>query len=480
MGKKLQKKKKKNGRKRFSNKNNQHTGGFESEFDSVLIDSSQLIPIEAEEKEDRISDLPDDLLRHIISLIPYDSDSESEGETRLLSTRWWDFWNRTTVQHEDGSIYAMAISTLRFVASSIDWRKPLNCPRKLVFHSHGSGQVLVATMAKYKKLHLDFSHGHDNDDSVNWWASLWLMLSYLPCPHSSIIPPILSIRLTSVNLPSNGIDIVSSLLLNIPSLHTIEIRESKGLCDINVSLDDKKRLRYLSIIDCQVNSIKIKGPGRLRSFHYRGRCPSIMEIEMTSFFGIYDFMLDLREGPLIINDPFKNLLKILPYLNAARYMTMCQWTFEAMIRPVLYSYAQFKFLTELWWIDNSMDEENIESLITFLKECPLLEKLFVTTDPTCYYLPSSGRRKRGRPKCREQSELSYLKLVRMDGFEHEEDELLLADRIFNIANRELTVLATSRRPYVRRLVKVHPNWPRMFVKDNDSLILKAHHVHMSV
>ncbi|KAF2318666.1 hypothetical protein GH714_009752 [Hevea brasiliensis] len=78
---------------------------------------------------------------------------------------------------------------------------------------------------------------------------------------------------------------------------------------------------------------------------------------------------------------------VLLAIKNVKVLTLCKWTFQALICPSLSTFlAEFQFynLEELWWIDNSEQEYDSDPLISFLKLCPSLERLFVTIDPKSY------------------------------------------------------------------------------------------------
>lgn len=449
------------GRRRDSNQNQNH---HPDQADSVGKTGVSSGEEEDNTTLDIISDLPDEILTHIISLVPC---IESASKTRLLSTRWLHLWNMNTVEHQHASIDSIETLLLGFVFSSVHYY-----PRKLLFHPDEGLYELVATMGANMNLHLDFSHGGDLDQRSSLPpTSFSLILLPDSCPNSESKFSIRSIRLTSVDRLSS--DMVSSLLYNscFHTIETIEITNSRALSDTCVIYS--RKLRQLSIIDCNINSIDIIAK-YLTSFRYRGKSPKML-LKISGCFK--DVMLDFRQGPNPVYDPSKHqCCLLLSSLKEAQYISICQWTFEIMIGLRSNTVPLFKYLKELWWIDSSMEDEKINSLITFLESCPFLEKLFVTIDPKCYSRPSKGIDMSHRSR---KGPLRNLKMVKMDGFEHEEDELLLAYHIFNIAEKEPAVVATSADSCTRRLVKVHPN-RRLFVEETDSEMLNNKHMHMCI
>lgn len=45
----------------------------------------------------------------------------------------------------------------------------------------------------------------------------------------------------------------------------------------------------------------------------------------------------------------------------------------------------FNNLKELWWIDSSMEGHKMDTLVSVLKLCPSLEKLFITVSSSFFY-----------------------------------------------------------------------------------------------
>ena len=84
--------------------------------------------------------------------------------------------------------------------------------------------------------------------------------------------------------------------------------------------------------------------------------PCIKKVQTHTGFDWFGFLQHIQ---------FKFLNHLLPEVTRL-YPSRAHWPF------------QLSELRELWWIDSSMDKHNIDALLTFLKLCPSLEKLFIT------------------------------------------------------------------------------------------------------
>ncbi|KDP29871.1 hypothetical protein JCGZ_18446 [Jatropha curcas] len=121
--------------------------------------------------------------------------------------------------------------------------------------------------------------------------------------------------------------------------------------------------------------------------------------------------------------------------------------------------------------------------MSFLKLCPSLERLFVTIDPKSYCvekITSCSTEVAGR-----NTKLKHLKLVKLDGFVNQEDEILLAQHLGEIVTTEPLILASAVGISLRKLIndpfyqqkqKRKSNYIFVEVKDMNQLCLK--HVHM--
>ncbi|KAK0592890.1 hypothetical protein LWI29_027273 [Acer saccharum] len=166
-------------------------------------------------------------------------------------------------------------------------------------------------------------------------------------------------------------------------------------------------------------------------------------------------MFDFRKGPgyRSANHDFD---LILCRIKSVKNLTLCRWNFEKQIFPSLrpdpFCY-KFHKLKELWWIDYLKDEElyNSDALIYFLKFCPSLEILSVTIDLKSYQVLSTGT------FCAENTRLKHLKVVKLDGFRSQEDEISLAEKlkeVFSVEPKIVATTTTSNGKSLRSLVKV--------------------------
>ncbi|XP_062154081.1 F-box protein At2g39490 isoform X3 [Alnus glutinosa] len=175
---------------------------------------------------------------------------------------------------------------------------------------------------------------------------------------------------------------------------------------------------------------------------------------------------DFRQGPGNIGFKSCDFDPTLLTIKNAEILTLCKWTFEALIWPsISYFQSNFQFykLKKLWWIDNSTEGYNSEALISFLKLCPALEQLFVTIDPKSYCMPSTATYSK---KVTRHSELGHLKVVKLEGFTNKEDEISLAENFTKLGAVEPLIIATTDGICLRSLVKAPLYQPKQQCRSN--------------
>ncbi|KAA8539422.1 hypothetical protein F0562_026114 [Nyssa sinensis] len=411
-----------------------------------------------EEKDDLISKLPDDILCPIILHLPF----KSAVQTSIFSKRWRNLWKKALALH--GTIQDTEKVITAFLDSTNELDEPSN-PRGLVYH-FGQGSSLLATVKDNTELHLDFFNEEQGiPENFDWRLRLH-------SPNLNGEPIIfyrLSIRILHLSSVSNLTkEAVSSIISYFLLLESLEISKCKGLQALSILANTE--LRSLTILDCpQLNDIFIV-PYNLQTLRFRGLLPQFSLMYGLSFVDA-NAMLDFRGGPGY--NPFSchNLLNFLLALSKVKLLTMCGWPFQVPIPEwlLLAGFIQdpedfmFSNLKELWWIDSSMEEYNIDVLVSFLKTCPALERLCITIDPTSYQNPNKVEchsRVENLNRAARHRRLNGVRVVKMEGFTNREDEILLAKCLLKeVVSKEPEIIAishdtdsTMNRP--RRLVKI--------------------------
>ncbi|GLT43889.1 hypothetical protein SLA2020_178150 [Shorea laevis] len=107
----------------------------------------------------------------------------------------------------------------------------------------------------------------------------------------------------------------------------------------------------------------------------------------------------------------------------------------------IYRFYWFRELKELWWIDDSVEQNKIDVLVMLLKSCPSLKKrLYTTIDPTSHCKPSQGKDLKEDTRC---TKLDQLKAVYLDGFKALEEENLLVEQILELTAMEPLIISES-------------------------------------
>ncbi|XP_022764282.1 F-box protein At2g39490-like [Durio zibethinus] len=378
------------------------------------------------EPKDLISCFPDEILFRIITFLPF----ESAVQTTLLSTRWKDLWKKTLVLK--GTIEDVLVN----IFSLLDDFAELHPPRNTwgFQFDFGQGRVLFVAIAPNNTLHLDFSSGEQE----------------IPRSFDWLLP---------LNLPSSN-------QWPFPYNH------------------DKS----LTIAKCNgVQSLDIHNVARLQklvSFRYQASCkcnPPWLSFMWNFGLHMEDVMLDFRQGPTQWTWQYENDFHYTPRygiykrnhcgcatklkcfksigksIDNVKSLTLCKWFFEESICKKLLSARRnlgfcFNKLKELWWIDCSMERENIDALLCFLKFCPNLERLYVTIDPKCYNLPSTEK---FSAIVSVTDKLNDLKVVKLEGYGDEQKEILLARRLIPLFRGNPVILSKSNGTCLRHMVKLH-------------------------
>ncbi|WJX75530.1 hypothetical protein P8452_59056 [Trifolium repens] len=384
--------------------------------------------------KDLFSNLPKEILGHIVSFLP----NESSMETILISTRWRDLWNEAIVRY--GTKQDITSVVAQFLTSFDDF-DPLKHPRKLQFN-YGEDNVLLATIANNSKLLLDFSplKKEFNENIQMHYDFQFMLNNQQKISYKSFTSNIFSLKslyLKSISYLTS--DVASSIISSLDHLENLVIISCNGLKSL--SIDSNFELHKLTILDClQLKSLHLK-TSKLKSFHYRGPLPWILP---EFHFNLSYAMLDFRLGPSCGNITTKDFDATLLTIKNSQVLTLCRWTFEELIWPSIsppYGCFNFYELRELWWIDSYYKNEySMDALVTFLKLCPSLEQLFVTIDVESYSAERSNSCLMQATKC---TKLEHLKLIKFMGFTSRKDETLLAKCLIHLIKGKLPKINTS-------------------------------------
>ncbi|KAL9302202.1 F-box protein [Arabidopsis thaliana] len=382
-----------------------------------------------EHKPDILSCLPLELLLYIISFLPF----ESARLTPLVSTRFRSVWNQAIlVAHShNGSIEDISHAVSRFI-NNFDEHDPSKNTRKLELHVDKS--TFVSTiLAPHNVMHMSFffSGGSKKEESFCWRLEID---DHIPRRVDSSGFLVKTLCLDSVNSLTH--EVVSSMVLEFSLLDSLKICRCKRLTSLTI--DSPTKLLHLSISGCpKLRYLEIIS-FKLKTFHYQGSLPLI---KIHEHFNLTKAVFDVTQGPSYYN----NALDIGPLsltIKNSQSLTLCRWMFEEVIKPsISSSWRSFQFykLQELRWIDNSMNQEQINSLISFLKLCPSIERLFITIDSNTY----SSNEEVSVNADHARVVLRDLEVVKLEGFKSEEDKNQLIFALQEIVSIDQPLLVLS-------------------------------------
>ncbi|OMO73629.1 hypothetical protein COLO4_26963 [Corchorus olitorius] len=374
--------------------------------------------------KDYISQLPNDVLYHIISKLPF----EFAVQTARLSTQWKDLWQKALLAMvEDTSLEDIDITLINFLEQVSEFNRP---GFKFNF---GEGRFLLVAITPNNKLVFDFSSAEEEELSRPF--DLLLPLNLLHPYRIEKQPSAELIEVKSLHLKSLSplaCKAVLSLLSEkkLPFLQSLIIEKCNGLQSLNIN--KAFGLSTLIVLDCpRLEVISLFQTFYFKSLRYRGR--SLL------YYGDVvpeDLMLDFRDC-LGYNYDKADRVRLNSFLYTIRgcsSLTICRWLFQSIYRrlsslTVSFTRGHFGSLKELWWIDCSMEAENVDALVCFLRECYDLERLYVTIDPTCYKMTNTCKLvPMNWPWSEKLGRLKLVKLVKLEGFPNEKEEIIFAKR----------------------------------------------------
>ncbi|XP_059627149.1 F-box protein At2g39490 [Cornus florida] len=462
MGKKHQKKKK--------NQRHQQDPSLDKRRNNLLIPETLNSPkfsVVENDTDDLISKLPNEILLHILSLLPFDS-AVKMIKISPLSTRLNDLW--TSVQHgAEGDIE----SALADFLNQFDELDPLKNHRRLQFH-FGLGQILLASIGLNRKLHLDFSKGKQELPRQFRWQLMGQSLWHLFRNEHPSLTLVKTLKLTSVNCLIS--DTVSSIISRLNFLENLTLRKWNGLQSVRIRahselqslcIEDIPGLQYLIVLDCpKLQCLYIKAC-ELQSLQIRGRLPRFY---LEGYFSLQDAKFYFRECSAYNHFNCQDFDSLLQRIKNVKRLTLCRWTFEEI--GMAWSHmVRFKKLKDLWWIDNSMNKYNIFALVSFLKMCPSLERLFInierpwyTCSPLCshqsrtyksYCVPcTSWKYSRDAMRPVQLNHLKVVKVFKLKELRDEEGVIFLAENLLAEFNVKPRIIVASLENLSRRLLRI--------------------------
>lgn len=282
-----------------------------------------------EERLDRISSLPVEILRRISSLLPL----EEAVRTSTLSSVWKSLWTPVQVdmefdthlktRHEASKEVIEVISpVLRSYASPEVWKFCLTFPESDKEPSlEAKDEVIVlATKGTERELHLEFSKRQKRTGHLKLEQTCKGFSNHHDMQMAGF-STLKTLHLRSV--PFLARDLVSALFSNCKLLESLKLDKCTGLESLDIEAGDC--LRSLIVVNCaDILHIKISAR-KLVSFWYQGSLP---QIKLTNTPNLVDVMLNLKDGVGHYEFDCEEVLSLFASLKEVEILTISGWLLE--------------------------------------------------------------------------------------------------------------------------------------------------------
>ncbi|XP_024022001.1 F-box protein At2g39490 [Morus notabilis] len=398
--------------------------------------------MEDNNKLDLMSDLPCEILRHIISFLPL---KEAVRSTSVLSTTWRQLLAPLSVNLEPNTKGIANIQQVlgRFLRSYVSHERLKLISFRAAGDDDGEdlkddvGLIAMATKGVEKELHLHFMENSRKSRTIDHGFHL-KMQQTLVLGNVQSFSSLKTLHLRSVD--HHATRLVSDLFACCRRLESLTLEKCGGLEDLHV--EGCNSLQSLTILDCgDIVSITICARN-LKSFSYRGVLP---RMQLQSASDLVEANLDFRYGVGGNEFDLEEVLCLLDSLKEVQILTLCGWLLEWMCTAgVIFGRLEFQFnkLKKLCWFSSSMDRAKRDSLACFLNMCPLLEKLLVQMDQSFSSFPCPFFHQHWHEPHlwmdyemvkSNTSQLKHLKIFELSGFSSDDSELLLMELLLNKA-----------------------------------------------
>ena len=291
-----------------------------------------------EENLDSFSNLPFEILRHIISFLQL----KEAVRSSTLSTAWRQVLAPFPVKLES-AIKGLAIDEAtkeveeflgRFLSCyscheqwklSLDigeYKKEKDCLIREDVHL-----VVLATKGVEKELHLNFFQHSLKGTNIPFHLKLQPKSSLNNIQNyptqSATFSSLKTLHLRSVN--HHVINLVSDLFVGCHLLESLKLEKCVGLQELQVEMGS---LQSLEVVDCpDILSITVSAPN-LKSFWYRGILP---QIKLKSAFDLIEANIDLEGGLGHTEFDCEDVLSLLASLKEVQILTISAWLLEVYI-----------------------------------------------------------------------------------------------------------------------------------------------------